>query len=274
MGARLIPRSGISARSTKCAPRPHARKKSPRRKTRFGGCISTNGQSKRPAGSRWPRGTRAKSIAPPLAGRRCFVGLDLSSTTDLTAAVAVFPDGDHFDVLAHFFVPAERIPQRVTRDRVPYDQWAREGKITATPGPVVDYDYVRKLLLDWDREFDLRVIAYDPWNATDLITRLEKQDGLQCVKIRQGFASLSAPSKSLETAILARTLRHDGDPVLRWNIANISVVTDDAGNIKPSKELSTERIDGGYALMMAIDAMERNDHTPPPSYQMIIFGGP
>jgi phage terminase large subunit-like protein len=207
-----------------------------------------------------------------LKGRRCFIGLDLSSTTDLTAAVAVFPDGDQFDVLAHFFIPAERIQQRVTRDRVPYDQWARDGLLTATPGPSVDYDYVRNLLVEWDNEFDVRVLGYDPWNATDLIGRLEKQDGFTCAKMRQGFASLSAPSKSLESAIVSKRLRHDGHAVLRWNIANMSVESDAAGNIKPSKELSTERIDGGYALIMAIDAMERNDHTPGPSYQMIIMG--
>jgi len=208
-----------------------------------------------------------------LRGRRCFVGLDLSSTTDLTAVVGVFPDGDSFDVLPHFFIPAERIPQRVTRDRVPYDQWQRDGLITATPGPAVDYDYVRNLLVEWDAEFDVKVVAYDPWNATDLVHRLEKQDGFMCAKVRQGFATLSAPSKSLETAIVSKRLRHDGHAVLRWNIANMSVESDAAGNIKPSKELSTERIDGGYALIMAIDAMERNDHTPPPSYQMIIIGG-
>jgi len=207
-----------------------------------------------------------------LRGRRCFVGLDLSSTTDLTAVVAVFPDGDAYDVLAHFFIPAERIQPRVTRDRVPYDQWVKDGLMTATPGPAVDYDYVRNLLVAWDDEFDVRVIAYDPWNATDLVNRLEKQDGFTCAKMRQGFASLSSPSKSLEKAVVSKQIRHDGHAVLRWNISNMSVESDAAGNIKPSKELSTERIDGGYALIMAIDAMERNDHNPDPSYQMIILG--
>jgi len=215
---------------------------------------------------------RAPIDRAALRGRPCFVGLDLSTTTDLTAAVAVFPDGDAFDVLPQFFVPKDRILQRATRDRVPYDQWAREDRITATPGPVVDYDAVRALITAWDQEFDLRVVAYDPWNATDLIGRLEKQDGITCVKIRQGFASLSAPSKALETAILSKRLRHDGHPVLRWNVANMSVESDAAGNIKPSKELSTERIDGGYALVMAIDAMERNAHAANPAYQMIIIG--
>lgn len=207
-----------------------------------------------------------------LRGRRCFVGLDLSTTTDLTAAVAVFPSSDGYEVLPHFFVPAERIPQRVARDRVPYDQWARAGFLTATPGPTVDYDHVRNLILAWDEEFDLRMVAYDPWNATDLIARLEKGDGLTCVKVRQGFATLSAPSKSLESAILAKRIHHDGHPVLRWNMGNMSIESDAAGNIKPSKELSTERIDGGYALIMALDACERNDSTRPPGYQMIIMG--
>lgn len=207
-----------------------------------------------------------------LRGRRCYVGLDLSSTGDLTAAVAVFPDADGFTVLPHFFVPADGIPQRVIRDRVPYDQWVRDGVLTATPGPSVNYDYVRNQLLAWDAAYDVQMIAYDPWNATDLIARLEKQDGFTCIKERQGFATLSAPSKSLETAILTRRLRHDGHPVLRWNMGNMSVESDAAGNIKPSKELSTDRIDGGYALIMAIDAMERNRHTPTPSYSLEVWG--
>jgi phage terminase large subunit-like protein len=207
-----------------------------------------------------------------LAGRRCFVGLDLSTTTDLTAAVAVFPTATGFDVLAHFFMPQDRIPQRVTRDRVPYDQWARQGWLTAIPGPVIDYDRVRAVLQGWDAEFDVQMIAYDPWNATDLIARLEKDDGITCVKVRQGFGSLTAPSKSLETAILSRRLRHNNDPVLRWNVSNVSVETDDAGNIRPSKKASTERIDGVVALILAIDAMDRNVHTPTPSYSIHVWG--
>jgi phage terminase large subunit-like protein len=210
-----------------------------------------------------------------LAGRRCYVGLDLSTTTDLTAAVAVFPDDDGagFAVLASFFVPLERIASRVTRDRVPYDEWARRGVLTATPGPVVDYEAVRAHLGAWDQQYDVRMVAYDPWNATDLVTRLESLDGFTCVKMRQGKATLSAPSKALEQAILGRTLRHDGHPILRWNVANASVDIDHAGNIQPSKAKSTERIDGVYALVMAIDAMNRDAPAPPPDYEMYIFGG-
>jgi len=216
--------------------------------------------------------TRAEYRAS-LKGRRCYVGLDLSSTRDLTALVAVFPDDDGFDVLPAFFVPKDSIRERSVRDRVPYDQWAREGFLVETPGNVVDYEAVRQVLQAWALEFDVREIAFDPWNATDLVTRLQEQDGFTCVPMRQGFASLSAPTKSLEKAILSRTLRHDGHPVLRWNISNIATESDPAGNIKLSKKVSTERIDGAAALVMAVDRMDRNNSAKPPSFQMLVLGG-
>ena len=129
---------------------------------------------------------------------------------------------------------------------------------------------MRAHLNDWAERYDVRMVAFDPWNATDLVSRLEKVDGFTCVKMRQGKATLSAPSKALEKAVLERTLRHDGHPILRWNLANASVDTDNAGNIQPSKKRSTERIDGVYALVMALDAMHRDTGTRPLEYQMII----
>lgn len=193
-----------------------------------------------------------------LRGRRCYVGMDLSTTKDLTALAAVFPNDGGFDVLAQFFVPKENIAERVRRDRVPYDQWERDEYLIATPGNVVDYEAIRQTLLEWGREFDVREIAFDPWNATDLVTRLQEQDGFTCVQIRQGFGSLSAPTKSLEKAVLSKQLRHDGHPVLRWNIGNISIESDPAGNLKLSKKVSTERIDGAAALVNAVARMDAN----------------
>lgn len=177
--------------------------------------------------------------------------------------VGVFPDDDDagFDVLAQFFVPADNIHERVNRDRVPYDQWQREGFLIATPGPVTDYEYIRRALHAWAVEFDVREIPYDPWNATDLVSRL-LQDGLPCVPIRQGFASLTAPTKSLEAAILSKRLRHDGHPILRWNIGNVVVEQDAAGNYKLSKALSTEKIDGAAALVNAIERLDRHSDAP------------
>jgi phage terminase large subunit-like protein len=203
--------------------------------------------------------------------------LDLSSTKDLTALVAVFPDVDGFDVLCECFVPEESIKERSLRDRAPYDQWAREGLLHATPGARVDYEYVRAVIKRWAQEFSVQTIAVDPWNATDLITRLKEQDGFTIFEMRQGFASMSAPSKAFERAILSRELHHNGDPILRWCVSNVSIDEvaggqDEAGNIKPSKIKSGEKIDAVVALIMAIDQMERHGAIPEPVYQVYGMG--
>jgi phage terminase large subunit-like protein len=214
---------------------------------------------------------------PTYAGRPCYVGLDLSATTDTTALVGVYPDADGpgFDVRVACFVPEAKLRDRVTRERLPYDEWQRRGWIHATPGNVVDYERVRAELRAWAADSDVREVAFDPWNATDLIQRLQTQDGFVCVPIRQGFAGLSAPTKSLETAILSRTLRHDGHPVLREHVNRVAVETDAAGNLKPSKAASTDRIDLVVALILALDRRDRLAAQPPaPSYGVYVFGAP
>jgi phage terminase large subunit-like protein len=211
------------------------------------------------------------------AGRTWYVGMDLSSTTDITALVGVSPDPDgvHCAVRALAFLPQARLKERVARDRAPYDEWARRGQLIVTPGNVIDYERVRAELNAWDAESaGIAEIAYDPWNATDLVQRLKDADGFTCIPMRQGFATLSAPTKALEQVILAKTLRHDGDPVLRWCISNVAVESDPAGNIKPSKRVSTERIDSVVALVMALDRVQRNAVPPPtPTYHVYVFGG-
>lgn len=209
-----------------------------------------------------------------LKGRPCYVGLDLSSTQDLTALVAVFPDDDGgYDVLSRFFCPADTIRTRSTRDRVPYADWQRRGVLDTTPGNTVDYVAVRAAIQEWGAAFDVKEIAFDPWNATALVTQLQDQDGFTCVPIRQGFATLSAPTKSVERAILAKSLRHDGNAVLRWNVSNVAIETDAAGNLKASKKVSTERIDGVAALVNAVDRMDRATATKAPDYQLFFIGG-
>lgn len=194
-----------------------------------------------------------------LRGRRCYVGMDLSTTKDLTALSAVFPDDEGgFDVLTQCFIPADNIQERVKRDRVPYDQWSKDGHIVATDGNVVDYEAVRKVINEWGAEFDVREVAFDPWNSSALVTQLQEQDGFTCVQLRQGFGSLSAPTKSLERHVLSKTIRHGGHPVLRWCIGNIATESDPSGNIKISKKVSTERIDAAAALVNAVARMDAN----------------
>ncbi len=187
-----------------------------------------------------------------IEGRDCFAGLDLSSTTDVTALVLVFPLDDQYAVLPFFWVPEEGARQRERKDRVPYQQWIREGYIEMTPGEVVDYDVIRKRIVELSERFYIREIALDRWNATHLATQLD-QNGFTMLAFGQGYASMNAPTKKLEELVLAGRLLHAGNPVLRWMAGNVSLETDAADNWKPSKKKSIERIDGIVALIMALD---------------------
>jgi len=193
-----------------------------------------------------------RADAVDLHKQTCFAGLDLSSTTDVSALVLVFPQEDRYRVVPFFCVPEEGARQRERKDRVPYLQWIRDGYIEATPGEVVDYDRIRAKIKELGQQYHIREIAIDRWNATQLATQLDG-DGFNMVAFGQGYASMSAPTKKLEELILSQRLVHDGHPVLRWMASNVSIETDAADNWKPSKKKSPERIDGIVALIMGID---------------------
>lgn len=191
--------------------------------------------------------------AAALVGTPCIGGLDMAATTDIAALVRYFPnDGDGPDaVLPTFWLPEDTIAERSRRDRVPYDVWARNGLVRVTPGNVVDYDRVRADIVQMHEATPFAELAYDPWNLTQLATQLQG-DGIVMVPFRQGFASMSPAAKELEKRLLGRAFSHGGNDVLRWMAGNVAVEQDAAGNIKPSKRKSTERIDGIVALTMAI----------------------
>lgn len=193
-------------------------------------------------------------LAETLRGRRCFGGVDLSQTTDLTAELLVFPpigDGERWKFLPRFFVPADRVEGRVKRDRVPYDKWARTGALILTEGNVVDYDFVKAQILRDAEMFHIEKFGFDPFNATQLMIQLQ-DEGLPVEKVRQGFLTLSGPSKELERLLLGAAFEHGGHPILEWCASNVATEMDAAGNIKPSKSKSTERIDGIAALITAL----------------------
>ena len=180
----------------------------------------------------------------------CYAGLDLSSTTDISAFVLKFPRTG--DALGWFWIPEDEMEKRERRDRVPFSAWVRHGYVEATPGNVIDYEYIRQRIKQVAAEFrGLREIGYDPWNATQLAIQLE-EDGFQVVPVRQGFQTLSPAAKELEREIMSGELKHGGNPVLRWMAANVVLAVDPAENIKPDKAKSAERIDGIVALCMAI----------------------
>ena len=190
-----------------------------------------------------------------LEGRVCYGGLDLSSTTDLTAFVLVFPPEDEDDkyvVLPYFWLPEETLDLRVRRDHVPYDLWERQGFIKTTEGNVVHYGYIEKFIDDLGKKYNIREIAYDRWGAVQMVQNLENM-GFTVVPFGQGYKDMSPPTKELMKLVLEKKIAHGGHPVLRWNVDNISIRTDPAGNIKADKEKSTEKIDGAIATIMALD---------------------
>jgi len=195
-----------------------------------------------------------------LTGRKCYAGLDLSTTTDITSLELAFEDDDGgFDVLSFFWCPLETAKEKEKRDRVPYTQWIRDGFMEATEGNVIDYDEIRRRVNEIAQDYLIEEIAYDPWNATQLATQLHEQDGIPMVPFRQGFVSMNEPSKALEALVVGGSIRHGDNPVLRWMASNTAVKSDPAGNIKPAKDKSTGRIDGIVALIMAIGRATAGD---------------
>lgn len=191
--------------------------------------------------------------APALAR---FGGLDLSATTDLTAFVTVGEREGKLDVNVRAWLPDENIVERERRDRVPYRSWAQEGYLDLIPGAVIDHDYLEAAILETAEAGDLRDLGYDPWNASQLVIALETA-GVEMVKLRQGFATLSAPTKETVKRIVGGGFRFGHNPVMRWAANNVAAKTDHAGNLMPDKARSATRIDPFVALVMAVDGYMR-----------------
>ena len=190
-----------------------------------------------------------------LEGRVCYGGLDLSSTTDITAFVLVFPptdEDDRYVVLPYFWIPEDSMDLRVRRDHVPYEVWERQGYLMTTEGNVVHYGYIEKFIERLGEKFNIREIAFDRWGAIQMVQNLEGMS-FTVVPFGQGFKDMSPPTKELMKLVLEKRIAHGGHPVLRWMMDNIYIRTDPAGNIKADKERSTEKIDGAVATIMALD---------------------
>lgn len=198
-----------------------------------------------------------------LIGRVCYGGLDLSSTTDMTAFVLVFPpkdEEDKFVILPFFWIPEDTLELRVRRDHVPYDIWQKQGFIQTTEGNVVHYGYIENFIEQLGEKFNIREIAFDRWGAVQMVQNLEGM-GYTVVPFGQGFKDMSPPTKELMKLTLEQKIAHGGHPVLRWNMDNIFIRRDPAGNIKADKEKSTEKIDGAIATIMALDRAIRCGNT-------------
>ena len=180
----------------------------------------------------------------------CYGALDLSSTQDVTAFGLYWPETNQFRVW--FWIPGDNAHERELRDRVPYETWAKQGYITTTEGNVVDYRFVRSAVVTLAEEYRPVEIGYDPWNARQIALAMQDEDELPMIEFRQGYQSMNEPCKRLEALVMAGDLRHDGNPVLRWMVSNVTVRQDPAGNIKIDKARSAEKVDGVVVLAMAI----------------------
>ncbi|HGI1976550.1 TPA: terminase large subunit [Streptococcus agalactiae] len=195
-----------------------------------------------------------------LKGRSCYAGLDLSSTSDITALVLVFPprfEEENYIVLPYFWLPEDTLELRCCRDHVLYDVWERQGYIKTTEGNVVHYGFIEKFIEDLSEIYHIKEIAYDRWNATQMVQNLEGM-GLTMVPFGQGYKDMSPPSKELYKLMMEGKIQHGGHPVLKWMGQNVVMRQDPAGNIKPDKEKSVEKIDGIVALIMGLDRCIRH----------------
>lgn len=193
-----------------------------------------------------------------LAGREAYGGLDLASTSDLSALCWLFPDDElgGFDAIWRLWTPEDNVDALDQRTAGAASVWVRQGLLVATPGNVADYDYIR-LQIDRDMDaFDVRSIGFDPWNATPLTNKLV-EDGAPMVKVRQGFVTMSPPLKELQRLLLKGTpqaplFRHGGNDAVTWMVDNLAVAMDPAGNVKPDKARSAEKIDAVSAAVTAL----------------------
>lgn len=197
-------------------------------------------------------------------GRIGYAGLDLSTTTDISAFMAVFPPEEEdgpFDILARFWIPGEDIEKRERKGRVPYQQWVDEGWLIATDGEVIDYKRLQAEVISLGEDRTFRQIAFDPNNAVVTAVELEEA-GFEMVKFVQSYSSYTYPTKEFEKLVISKRLRHGMHPVLRWMVDNVTVKTGPSGNLmprKPDHKNSHKKIDGVVALIMALDMSLRQE---------------
>jgi len=200
-----------------------------------------------------------------LADYTCYGGLDLSSRSDITAFTLLWNIDGQFYSLNWFWLPEEKGSMSADTKNIQYREWVDKGYITETEGNVVDYDFVIHKIKELSEIYQIKSIAYDPYNSHHIVPKLD-EIGAELVEFRQGFLSMNAPSKELEAAIMSKRFEHFGNPVLRWMAGNSEVATDPAGNIKIIKDRNRpeKKVDGIISNIMAyglaIDPAEKGSY--------------
>ena len=194
-----------------------------------------------------------------LVKAKCYGGLDLSSTNDLTSLCLCFPlKNGKFALKWWYWVPENNIQQRADRHKVPYPLWRNQGLLTATPGDTIDYEFIKKKIKDLSKIYDVQEIAYDPWNASKLNQDL-KNEGFEMVVFRQNFTNMSPATKNFQVMTLNQKICHGNHPISNWCASNMILKMDAMGNVMPDKLKSTEKIDGMVASIEALDRAIRHE---------------
>lgn len=191
-----------------------------------------------------------------LAGRPCFIGIDLSSKIDLTAAALLFPPDEaegerRWRVILRCLTPADTLLERARRDRAPYDVWVKQGYLQTNPGNRIDQDIVRGWVQEAADRYDVQQIGVDPWNAGNLMKQLGEDDGFPVVEVPQTLQQMSAPAKDFEADVLDGLVDAGDHPLMAWCISNVVVQRDNKDNIYPTKKRSRGRIDPVVATLVA-----------------------
>ena len=196
-----------------------------------------------------------------LRGQRCFGGLDLSSTRDMTAFVLFFPEARA--VRAWFWIPGTDLETRETADRVPYRLWRDQGLIYAPQGRAIDKRAVARRVAEVVSPYIVQAIAFDRWRIEDFKNALN-EDGidLPLKEFGQGFKDMAPALDELEDLVLERKIQHGNNPVLTWNCSNVTVDIDPTGARKLNKRRARARIDGLQALAMAVGIATREPAVP------------
>lgn len=195
--------------------------------------------------------TICRGVERDLSGCRAWAGLDLSNVSDVTALVLIFNEDDKFQLLPFFWIPEEKMLEKINKENINYDHWVREGYVKVTPGNIIDYDFIRYEMNSIYEKYSVESTAYDRFNSSQLVINLTT-DGYNMSPMGQGYASLSSPTKEFEILVLSEKIEHFGNPVLRWMMNSTAITSDPAGNIKVDKHKSSQKIDGIAASIMAL----------------------
>ena len=200
-----------------------------------------------------------------------YLGLDLASVSDIASigGIAIMPDGS-WKTFGKHYLPAEAVNLNIRKTTIPFNQWEEEGWLTLTTGNVIDYGWIKQDILDLMEKLPIKEIAFDRWNSSQLVNDLMEYSA-PMVAFGMGYASMNAPMKELERRYFANEIQHQNDPVLNWEMSNVVADQDPAGNIKPAKNKSSEKIDPAVALIMAVGRAMLTEQEPDPTPQLIIL---